>query len=69
MKKAFPALLFLVVNQCFGATGSASDGELLILLIVLLLLMPLAVKYLIDFVKVIIHDCITGRRIRKHDLS
>lgn len=60
--------LLLAVENCFSATGNASDGELLLLVIVLLLLLPLAVKYLIDFIKVYIHGCISGKRIKKHDV-
>jgi len=69
MKYILLLSLLLAVENCFGGTGNASDGELLLLVIVLLLLLPLAVVYLIDFLKIIIHGCLSGRRMNKHNVS
>jgi hypothetical protein len=56
MKKLFFYLAFLASGNCFAATGNASDGELAILSVITLLMLPLAIVYFIHFLRNRIDD-------------
>ena len=56
----------LVYCTCNAATGNASDGELALLSVIAILILPLATVYFIDFLKTRIRDMRTRRMFRKH---
>ena len=69
MKKFFLFLFTVVATNCFAATGDASDGELALLLIITLFLLPVAVAYLLGFIKTQIKLLKTRRQLKKHDVE
>ncbi len=69
MKKFIFLFLILPSGQCFAATGSASDGELALLTITAILLMPVLAVYLFHFLKHRINDFRMRRLIEKHSMN
>lgn len=63
MNKFFLFVAITASAQCQAATGSARDGELAFLIVITILLMPVAVVYLIHFLKDRISD------IKKHAID
>jgi hypothetical protein len=68
MKKFFLFMGILAFNRCYAATGSASDGELAFLSVILLLVLPVATIYFFDFLKSRIND-IRTRRMHKKNMT
>jgi hypothetical protein len=66
MKKVFLFLVVIASGKCFAATGSASDGELALLSIIMMLMLPLAAVYFTHFVKSRIKDFKAKRMLNKH---
>jgi hypothetical protein len=66
MKKFIFFIVILASGQCYGATGSASDGELALITIIAILMLPLVAVYLIHFLKHRISDFRTRRLLEKH---
>jgi hypothetical protein len=66
MKKLFLVMLIIASGKCFAATGSASDGELAVLSLIAILMLPLAVAYLFHFLKGRINDFRTKRMLNRH---
>jgi len=56
MKKFFLILSVLAINNCFAATGNASDGELFSLTVILMISFILGTGYFIDFIKSKIYE-------------
>lgn len=69
MKKLFFLFVILASGQCFAATGSASDGELALVTIIAILLLPLLVVYLFHLLKHRISDFRTRRLLEKHSMD
>jgi hypothetical protein len=51
MKKLMLLPALFACSLCYGATGNASDGDVFILVIILALLAPLAISYLVKFIR------------------
>jgi len=51
MNKAITLFFILALNECNAATGNASDGELLAISAIVLMILILGVGYFIDFMK------------------
>ena len=51
MKTTLSFLFVLSINNCYCATGNASDGELLTFVVLALLALILGIGYFIDFLK------------------
>lgn len=66
MKQLVLLTCILVSITCNAATGNASDGELALLSVILILILPLVTVYLIDFLKRYIGELKTRRMLRKH---
>jgi len=66
MKKFILFSVIFASIECQAATGNASDGELALLSIILLLLLPIATIHFIGFVKNRIHDIQARRMGRKN---
>jgi hypothetical protein len=66
MKKLLLFPLIIASGLCNAATGNASDGDLALISIIALLLLPVAAAYLFHFFKIRIHDIRTKRIFRKH---
>jgi hypothetical protein len=65
MKKFLLFLFILALNDCYAATGSASDGVLFVGSIMVIMLLLLALGYLIDFLKSRIRKAMTKRWLKK----
>lgn len=66
MKKYFLFLCVIAFKDCFSMTGSASDGELAALAVILLLMLPLAVAYSIAFIRQSIHNFMARKNHAEH---
>jgi hypothetical protein len=66
MKKFFLFAVVLATIRCYAATGSASDGELAVLIVIAILLLPVASVYIIRFLKQTIRDMHTRRMLENH---
>lgn len=66
MTKIFLYMSIMAFGFCYGATGSASDGELALFAVIAILLLPVAAIYFIHFLKITIHDFRTRRLLKKH---
>jgi hypothetical protein len=51
MNKIISALFILLIGNCKAATGNASDGPLITIVVFILLLLILGTGYLIDLMK------------------
>lgn len=66
MKKFFLFSVIFASIECQAATGNASDGELALLSLILLLILPVATVHFIGFLKKRIHDAHARRMVRKN---
>lgn len=51
MKKLMLLPALFAYSLCYGATGSASDGDLFLLVVILALALPVILSYLLRLVK------------------
>ena len=61
MKKILSFLFFLRFNECYSATGNASDGEILALSVLVFISLILGTGYFIDGLKHIVKTGVTKR--------
>jgi len=66
MKKTLSFLFTGIITSCYSATGSASDGELLALSVLVIMSLILGTGYFIDYLKHVIKAALTKRWARKH---
>ena len=66
MSKFFLYLSIMAFSLCYGATGNASDGELALLTVIAMLLLPVAAIYFFHFLKITYNDFRTKRLLKKH---
>ena len=69
MKKFFLFVAILASIKCYAATGSASDGELAVLIVIAVLVLPVASVYFIRFLKHTIRDMHTRRMLENHGID
>jgi hypothetical protein len=69
MKKFIFLFMILPSGQCLAATGSASDGEIALLTITAILLLPVLVVYLFHLLKHRINDFRMRRLLEKHSMD
>lgn len=69
MKKLIFLFVILASGKCFAATGSASDGELALLSIIIFLLLPPFMVYLFKMMKHRISDFRARRLLEKHSMD
>jgi hypothetical protein len=51
MKKIMTVLLVLLISDCIAATGNASDGPIVAIVVIGLILLIVGTGYFIDFMK------------------
>jgi hypothetical protein len=56
MNRYFLLLAMIIWNSCYAGTGNARDGDLFIFSLVIIMILPLAISYYIDFMKNRIKD-------------
>ncbi len=66
MKRLFLFLSVLAFQDCFSATGSASDGELAAFAVILVLMLPIVMAYSIPFIKHSIYSFIKRKKHSEH---
>ncbi len=69
MKKILPFLFILCINNCYSATGNASDGELLALSVLVMISLILGTGYFISFLKRLIKTAVEKRRVRRNSMD
>ena len=69
MKKILPFLFILCINNCYSATGNASDGELLALSVLVIISLILGTGYFIDFLKRLIKTAVEKRRAKRNTMD
>ena len=60
MTRYFLLLTMIIGNACYAGTGNARDGDLFIFSLVVILILPLAISYFVDFIKNRIKDDTAG---------
>jgi hypothetical protein len=66
MKKILTALFILSINNCYSATGNASDGELFALSVLVIISVILGTGYFIDNLKCFIKKARTKRLVSRN---
>jgi len=66
MNKIITLVFTLLFGVCNAATGNASDGQLLVILIISLMILILGIGYFIDFMKNKIKEFRTKRFMRNN---
>jgi len=66
MNKFLLFLLIIASDICFAATGNASDGELALFSVIVILMLPVATFYFINFLKNKINKSRTRRILKKN---
>jgi hypothetical protein len=66
MNKVITFLFIILFNECNAATGNASDGQLLAIVILSFIILILGIGYFIDFMKKKIKEFRTRRLLRKN---
>jgi hypothetical protein len=62
MKKILLLLLVISIENCFSATGNASDGDLVALSVLVIIAVILGTGYFVDFLKRAIKTAVTKKR-------
>jgi hypothetical protein len=66
MNKFFLFVAILASNKCYSATGNASDGELALLSVIVILMLPIAAVYFINYLKSRINNSRTRKVLKKN---
>jgi len=66
MKRLFLFLSVLAFQDCFSATGNASDGEFAVFAAILVLMLPIVIAYSIPFIKHSIYSFIKRKKQSEH---
>ena len=69
MNKIITVLFILLINDCKAATGNASDGPLLAIIVIGLLLLIIGIGYFIDLMKSKLKEFRTRRLINKNNID
>lgn len=66
MKRPIFFIMLLASAECNAATGNASDGELFAVIAILVVMLPIATVYIVDFLKSRIKDLRERKQLEKH---
>ena len=69
MNKCYLFIAIIASNICYAGSGSASDGELALVIIIAILVLPVAALYFIRFLKHRISDFIIRKMLEKHSVD